>query len=79
MGDVMASSPTRRRMRYVHRRCESHKVSYPTYEAALDAAERMMGKGLVEPGCHITPYECDRCGHWHVGNRVIVPVGRRSR
>jgi hypothetical protein len=75
----MASSHTRLRLRRVQRRCESQKVSYATYEEALDAAEHMMGKGLVDPGCHITPYQCDRCSQWHVANRVIVPVGRRKR
>lgn len=54
-------------------RCESRKVSYPNKAAALDASERLMEQGRVEPGCHITPYECRECGDWHVYNRRIVP------
>jgi hypothetical protein len=75
----MASRQTRRHLnpRRVTRRCESQKVSYPTYEEALVGAEHMMDQGRVDPGCHITPYRCDRCGQWHVANRVIVPDGRR--
>jgi hypothetical protein len=42
----------------------------------LDAAEAMMLAGKVKRGCHITPYTCDACGEWHVGNKVIVPVSR---
>lgn len=72
----MASSQTRLRVRRATRRCESYKVSYPTHDEALDAAERMMDRGLVKPGCHITPYQCDRCRQWHVANRVIVWVER---
>ena len=60
------------------RRCETQKVGYPTYEAALDIAERMMDVGKVRPGCHITPYLCDACGEYHVANRVIVFTGNEQ-
>ena len=50
----------------------SQKACYPTKLIALDAAEVMMEKGWVHPGCHITPYRCPDCGQWHVGNRQIV-------
>lgn len=75
----MASSQTRLRVRRVSRRCESGKVSFATHDEALDGAEHMMERGWVKPGCHITPYQCDRCNEWHVGNRVIVWVGRNHR
>ncbi len=76
----MASTPTRwsvNPLRVTH--CESQKMGYDSYDEALTAAERMMELGHVNPGCHITPYECDRCSSWHVGNRVIVPIGRPHR
>ena len=76
----MASRPTRKHRRDGPR-CESYKISYPSYDAALDAAERLMRLGRANPGCHITPYDCDRCGAWHVFNRQIVamrPVARVS-
>jgi hypothetical protein len=72
----MASTPTRLRVDVNSsgfRKCESQKVGYATYAAALDAAELMMEQGKVKPGCHITPYECPDCGEHHVGNRVIIP------
>ena len=71
----MASSPTRMRMSPDHvliHRCESRKVAYRTKARALDAAEKLMEAGRVEPGCHITPYECELCGEWHVYNRRVV-------
>lgn len=73
----MASSPTRQRINIASsefRRCESQKVGFATYDAALFAAERMMEANKVKPCCHITPYLCDRCGEFHVANRVIVPM-----
>lgn len=76
----MASSPTRQHIRAQDpgfRKCTSMKVGYPSRAVAFDAAELMMLRGLVNPGCHITPYECAECGEWHVANRVIVPVGPR--
>jgi hypothetical protein len=79
---VMASSPTRGRVKTTtgyFRKCESLKVGYPTYAEALDAAERSMARGAVKPGCHLTPYECDRCDEWHIANRVIVPIPRGLR
>lgn len=71
----MASSPTRGTLPNPDERsrCPSYKASYQTYEEALDEAERLMELGRVSPGCHITPYQCDECGHWHNGNRVIIP------
>jgi len=72
----MASYPTRLRVSLRSmgfRRCESQKVGYATRAEALIAAERTMDAGQVKPGCHITPYECQDCGEWHVANRVIVP------
>ena len=78
----MASHPTRLRLPVSRLAvtCESLKVSYITYDAAWDAAERAMDKGLVEPGCHLTPYRCEQCGTWHVRNRRIVwPAGTRPR
>jgi len=71
----MASTPTRQRVRLIaggFRKCESEKIGYATKEEALRAAERMMDAGKVKPGCHITPYPCDRCSEWHVSNRRIV-------
>ena len=76
----MASSPTRLSVPLDSdfRRCESQKIGFGSYDSALDAAERMMDAGRVDPGCHITPYLCDRCSEWHVANRVIVPqFGKR--
>ena len=76
----MASTPTRQRVRLDRqgfRRCSSEKVGYPSYDAAYNVAEPMMLQGKVHPGCHLTPYECDECEEWHVGNRVIVSIGRR--
>ena len=67
----MASSPTRGRAR-TRRLCASGKVTFLSYADALDAAERLMELGIVEPGCHMTPYECEDCGRWHVFNRRIV-------
>lgn len=61
------------------RRCESQKVGHATREEALTAAERMMDEGRVLPGCHITPYLCDRCDEWHNANRVIVPITKRQK
>lgn len=71
----MASSPTRLKVDLdTMRACETQKVCFRTRAEALDAAERLMHLGRVTPGCHITPYECDRCGRWHVRNRVIVAL-----
>ena len=72
----MASRPTRLRVpldRW-YRRCPSQKVCFDTKAQALDAAERLMEKGEVNPGCHMTPYLCDECQRWHVANRRIVCV-----
>lgn len=71
----MASHPTRQKVRLRDvgvRRCESLKVGYGSYDEALQAAELMMLEGRVDPGCHITPYACDRCPEYHVANRRIV-------
>ena len=76
---TMASSPTRKHVRKIDVRCETQKICHETKEAALDVAEMMMLQDKVEPGCHITPYECADCGFWHVANRRIVPVGWRWR
>lgn len=73
----MGSGPTRLHLnpqKVALRRCSSMKRGYQTYDQALDAAELMMLKGDVNPGCHITPYECDECQEFHVGNRRIVKV-----
>jgi hypothetical protein len=71
----MASSKTRRHIDPARvRQCTSEKVAYPNYERALDAAELVMLKGMVRPGCHIIPYRCPLCGEWHVANKQIVPV-----
>jgi hypothetical protein len=77
----MASSPTRQHLdvEKVHRRCESQKVCFASKAEALEAAEDMMQRGKVNPGCHIMPYACDQCGSWHVRNQVIVQIGRRWR
>jgi hypothetical protein len=74
----MASSPTRSRRHGTIRACETQKVCFASRELALDAAEMMMERGNVSPGCHITPYPCEDCGRWHVGNRQIVYVPRRA-
>lgn len=71
----MASSPTRLHVDPLTARlCESLKACHRTKAEALDVAEKMMERGQVKPGCHITPYLCRDCGHWHVRNRVIVRV-----
>lgn len=78
----MASRPSRARVNpngRNFRRCVSQKIGFPTYGAALDAAERLMLQGRVNPGCHITPYACESCGEWHVANRIIVPMDARDR
>ena len=70
----MASRPTRQRIRVDHlaRKCESMKVSFATRDEALAACEQQMDAGRVSPGCHITPYRCERCGLWHMANKQIV-------
>lgn len=70
----MASSPTRQHLDLVRvtRRCESQKVCFLDYAEAHTAAERLMDLGKVLPGCHISPYECDRCSYWHVANKKVV-------
>lgn len=70
----MASTPTRNHLDLtrLRRRCETFKVTYETRQDALEGAERGMEAGSVDPGCHLTPYLCERCGHWHVRNRRIV-------
>lgn len=74
----MASTPTRKHLNDINRhKCLSQKTCYGSRAEALDAAEEMMEKGMVWPGCHITPYECPECGGWHVFNRVIVRPGTR--
>lgn len=73
----MASSPTRMALDCEHQyleRCSTRKRGFPTKAAALDVAEQMMEDGQVNPGCHITPYECPVCHEWHVTNRIIVFV-----
>ena len=75
----MGSSPTRLHLdveRKHFRRCSTQKQGWETKEEALDVAERMMEEGKVRPGCHITPYECAKCGEWHVSNRIIVQMTR---
>lgn len=70
----MSSQPTRLRVHQRmagYRKCESQKVGFATYEAALTAAEMMMLSGRVNRGCHMTPYQCQRCDEWHVCNRRI--------
>lgn len=69
----MASRATRLHLN-VHQaiRCDSQKVGFCSRAEALEAAENLMQQGRVMPGCHITPYECNRCGQWHVANRRIV-------
>lgn len=76
----MASRPTRQKVNLRDlgvRRCASQKVGFSTYEDALQAAEKMMLAGKVDPGCHLTPYACEECPEWHVANRIIVWTGRR--
>lgn len=71
----MASTPTRHQFdhrRYSFSKCDSRKISYRDKEAALDAAERLMDEGRVQPGCHLTPYLCEECQSWHIANRKIV-------
>ena len=74
----MASTQTRARLdprRVVT--CRSGKRSYDTYADAFDAAELQMLRGIVKPGCHITPYQCEDCRRFHLCNRVIVYLGPR--
>lgn len=71
----MASRPSRQTVRvrsFGFRKCESQKVGYKTRAEALDAAELAMMQDKVKPGCHLTPYECWRCGEWHIWNRPII-------
>jgi hypothetical protein len=70
----MASRPTRQRIRgeRLARKCETLKVGHASREAALDAAEAQMREGRVDPGCHVMPYACARCGEWHLRNERIV-------
>lgn len=72
---MMASSATRKHLdpakEYLSH-CTSLKIGYATRSQAFDAAELLMQEGRVNPGCHITPYECRDCGQWHVFNRPIV-------
>lgn len=63
----------------LERRCESAKVCFPDKEHALTASEQQMAQGRVLPGCHLTPYRCDRCSYWHLANKIIVPMGRHAR
>ncbi len=74
-GDV-ASKPTRQKVRVdrLMRKCATFKVGYRTRNDGLDAAERGMEAGRVEAGCHLMPYECERCGEWHIRNQRIVFV-----
>lgn len=58
-------------------KCPSFKCGYATRDEALRAAEMAMLNGLVDPGCHITPYLCERCGEYHNANRRIVPAHGR--
>ena len=74
--------PTRIRIdpQRLSRRCDTQKVCHPTREAALDTCEAQMQAGRVMPGCHLVPYQCGRCGDWHVGNKTIVHLpGSRLR
>lgn len=72
----MASRPTRLRINLTQRefiRCDdTRKVGYATRDEALIVAEQLMERDRVRPGCHITPYLCQHCREWHVGNRRIV-------
>jgi len=72
---MMASSPTRHHIpveKARFSRCPTTKIGYATRNEAFDTAETMMQQGNVMRGCHITPYQCDECGQWHVYNRQIV-------
>lgn len=72
----MASSPTRKRYGIRNgdepRFCTSQKVCYIDYQDALNAAELNMERVGCPPGCHLTPYHCDRCRWWHIFTRRIV-------
>ena len=70
----MASRPTRLSItdKSLHVRCETFKVGYASYHEALDGAERAMEQDRVNPGCHLMPYYCERCGEWHTRNQKIV-------
>jgi hypothetical protein len=48
------------------------KTAYATRAEALDACEAQMDAGRAQPGCHIMPYRCDRCGAWHTRQQRIV-------
>ncbi len=70
----MATRPTRKRISgddAKRQRCESHKECHDSYEDALTAAETLMQMDRAFPGCHLTPYNCARCGCWHLYNRRI--------
>ncbi len=53
-------------------RCETGKIAYPNPESASGAAERQMGLGLVNPGCHIVSYQCTYCWQYHTANKRVI-------
>lgn len=73
----MASTKTRRHLdpARIHRRCESQKLCYVTKSEALDAAEMQMLRGAVRVGCHVVPFQCERCAYWHLRNKVLIRIG----
>ncbi len=73
---MVASNPTRGHVRVdrLEYQCPTHKKGYPTRELALDGCEHAMDLGMVQPGCHLTPYKCPDCSGWHITNRRIVFV-----
>lgn len=68
----MASDDTLRVRPFNTVRCVSKKLPFLTHEDAHQFSEYLMRKEVVKPGCHITPYECQHCGWWHVYNRKIT-------
>ena len=55
------------------------KTAYATRAEALDACEAQMDAGRAQPGCHIMPYRCDRCGAWHTRQqRIVFPEGAET-
>lgn len=45
----------------------TNKVRFTTRKDARSAKRQMQGRGYGREG-HITPYECDYCGFWHLGH-----------
>ncbi len=52
--------------------CSTNKYCHLSMAAAALEAEAAMNRGQVAQGCHVEPYRCNKCGHYHIGNRKIL-------